>query len=97
MVGAVICRETKSQLSLTMDDNKSVTATFISDPTSVASKTSENAILVHPNPVKDQLIVESSKLEEIRIYSTMGVLLFQDLNPTGVVGMERIQKWYLYY
>ena len=75
--------------SITMDDNKSVTAIFIADPTSVTNANSENSILVYPNPVKDQLRVESAdKLEEIRIYSTMGELLFHDKNPSGSIGMN---------
>ena len=79
--------------SLIMDDNKSVTAIFIADPTSVRNTTSENSILVYPNPVKDQLRVESAdKLEEIRIYSTMGELLFHDKNPAGVVRMNGIMR-----
>jgi uncharacterized repeat protein (TIGR02543 family) len=75
--------------SITMDDNKSVTAIFIADPTSVTSANSENPILVYPNPVKDQLRVESAdKLEEIRIYSAMGELIFHDKNPSGSIGMN---------
>ncbi|NOR33944.1 MAG: T9SS type A sorting domain-containing protein [Bacteroidales bacterium] len=82
-----------STASLTMDDNKSVTAIFISDPTSLPNANSENSVLFYPSPVEDKLTVETAgRLEEIRIYSTMGELLFHENNPTGIISMDRFAR-----
>jgi len=79
--------------TIVMDDSKSVTAIFIADPTSVTNINSENSILVFPNPVEDQLIIEAFVgIEEIRIFSIMGELLLQDMNPSGIISMNRFNK-----
>ena len=65
----------------------------IIDDTSIPAKEDAVSLVVYPNPVTDQLCVETTdRVEEIRVYSILGELLLQDMNPKGIVSMNSFTK-----
>lgn len=80
-------------ISITMDGNKSVTANFILDPTSSTNVKLENALLVYPNPVDNELFIETKgNIEEIRIFNALGKLMLYDENPTQPIDLGGLTK-----
>jgi hypothetical protein len=61
----------------------------IIDDTSIPAKDVAGSLLVYPNPVTDELVLKATEpLEAIWIYNTLGELLLQDENPTGILRMN---------
>jgi hypothetical protein len=65
----------------------------IIDNTGIREKEISGSILIYPNPVKDELILEADEpLIAIRIYNTLGELMLCDKNPSGEVRMSGLAR-----